>query len=67
VKQTNCVAVENIHVGLPEKSKWAQHAFAEGYQICENAARILLIETNIRYTKSRPWANMTCGKNPVSI
>jgi hypothetical protein len=52
-------------VGLPEKSKLAQHA-NEGHTIGWDEARILEIESNSRYREYKESACMACPTNLIS-
>jgi hypothetical protein len=56
----------SLQQGLLEKSKLAQHAYEEGRTIGWDDARILEIESYIRYRKYQESAHMACLINPIS-
>jgi hypothetical protein len=49
-----------------EKSKLAQHAYIEGYEICWNEAKVLQIEPNVTYRKYKKSAHMSLIDHPIS-
>ncbi|PNF42699.1 hypothetical protein B7P43_G14177 [Cryptotermes secundus] len=56
----------NVKEGLLEKSKLAQHAYEEGHRVGWDEAKILDIESHIRYRKYKEAAHMACSANPIS-
>jgi predicted aminopeptidase len=57
---------KNLKEDLPEKSKLAQHAYAEGHRVGRYAARILEIESNSGYRKYKESAHTACLTDPIS-
>jgi predicted GIY-YIG superfamily endonuclease len=57
----------NLKDGLLEKSKLAQHAYEEGHRVGWDEAKILDIESNVRYRrKYKEAAHMACSANPIN-
>jgi hypothetical protein len=56
----------NLQQGLLEKSKFAQHAYENGYRVDWDDARILEIESNSRYRKYMESFHMTCLTNSIT-
>jgi hypothetical protein len=50
----------SLKEGLLEKSKLAQHDYEEGHRVGWDKARIVEIENNGRYRKSKESARMSC-------
>ena len=48
--------------GLMQKNKVVEHLYEEGYQIGQNEARILQIESNSRYRQYKELIQKSCLK-----
>jgi hypothetical protein len=48
----------NLTQGLLEKSKSAQHAYEEGYKLCQNEAKVLQTQPDTTYRKYKESTHM---------
>jgi hypothetical protein len=56
----------NLTKGLLEKSKYAQHAYKKGHNLCWNEEEILQIEPNTTFRKYKESAHMSFLDHPIS-
>jgi hypothetical protein len=56
----------NLTRGLLEKSKLFQCAYDGGHKIFWKEVKVLQIEPNITYRKSREYAQISLAANPIS-
>jgi hypothetical protein len=55
----------NLTQGLFEKSKLAQHAYEESHKIGWKEAKVVQIEPNTTYRKSKESAHMSVADYPI--